>query len=131
LKTITFFAVAAILLMDLFGSKSSIGGPMADLLVSFVAMLCVGIYEAWGSGPVGWFVDCLLAVVGGVIALCLMSLALEATVSALHVQGRLATLNHPLRYMADVLMPIATVLGSCAVTRLVHRAARLLTYRTN
>jgi hypothetical protein len=33
-KIITLLAVAAILLVDVFGSKSSVGGPMTDLLVT-------------------------------------------------------------------------------------------------
>jgi hypothetical protein len=48
-KTITLLAGAAILLVDVFGSKSSVGGPMTDLLVSFIIMLAVGLYEAWGA----------------------------------------------------------------------------------
>jgi hypothetical protein len=52
-KTITLLAVAAILLVDVFGSKSSVAGPMIDPLVSFLVMLAVGLYGAWGRGPLG------------------------------------------------------------------------------
>jgi hypothetical protein len=119
MKTIALFAGVAILLMRVFGSKSGVGGPITDVWVSFAVMLGVGIYEAWGRGPVGWLVYGVLAVVGGVIALCLTSLALEATVSFLHGHGRLATLNRPLRYSADFVMPIAAVLGAWLPLRLI------------
>ena len=68
MKTITALAVLAIVLADLFGSKSSVGGPMTDLLISFVAMLIVGIYQAWGRGPIGWVVCTVLSIVGGIAA---------------------------------------------------------------
>jgi hypothetical protein len=126
LKTITLFAVLAIAVADLFGSKSSVGGPMTDLLISFGVMLAVGIYEAWGRGPVGWLVCTVLAVVGGVASLCLMSLALEATISALHFQGRLATASHPLRYIPDVALPIATVAGSWLAIRIAQKAFAMI-----
>lgn len=127
MKTITLFVVAAILLMNLFGSKSSGGGSLNDFLVAFAVMLAVGTYEAWGRGPVGWLVYSILAVIGGVIALCLVSLVIEATVSALHGQGRLASLVHPLRATADVVMPIAMVLGAWLPLQLLNSAERFKT----
>ena len=120
MKTITLLAVAAILLADVFGSKSSVGGPMTDLLVSFIIMLAVGFYEAWGRGPLGWIVNVALAVIGGLVALSLMSMALETVMTAIHFQGKLATSDHPLRYIADVAMPISTVLGSWIAITIVH-----------
>jgi hypothetical protein len=119
-KIITLLAVAAILLVDVFGSKSSVGVPMTDLLVSFVVMLAVGVHEAWGA-PLGWIVNVVLAVVGGLVALSLMGTVLEMTMSAIHFQGKLATSNHPLRYIADVAMPGFTVLGSWIVIQIVDR----------
>jgi hypothetical protein len=130
-KTITLFTVAAILLMHLFGSKSSVGSPMNDLLLVFAVMLAVGIYEARGRGPVGWLVYSFLAFIGGSIALCLTSLALEATVSALHTQGRFATLAQPLRHIADVVMPLAAVLGAWLPLRLMNSDERLMKKRSN
>jgi hypothetical protein len=126
-KTITLFTVAAILLMDLFGSKSSVGGPMNDLLVAFAVMLAVGTYEAWGRGPVGWLVYSILAVIGGVGALFFVSLAIEATVSALRFQGRLAALVPPLRTTADVVMPIAMVLGAWLPLQILNSDKRFKT----
>jgi putative effector of murein hydrolase len=119
-KTITLLAVAVILLADVFGSKSSVGGPMTDLLVSFIVMLAVGLYEAWGRGPFGWIANVVLAVIGGLVALSLMSMALETAMTAIHFQGKLATSDHPLRYIADVAMPISAVLGSWIAIKIVH-----------
>jgi hypothetical protein len=126
-KIITLLAVAAILLVDVFSSKSSVGGPRT-LLVSFVAMLAVGVYEAWGRGPLGWIINVVLAVVGGLVALSLMGTVLEMTMSAIHFQGKLATSNLPLRYIADVAMPIFTVLGSWIAIQIVDRTVRLFAH---
>ena len=38
-----------------------------------------------------------------------MGTVLEMTMSAIHFQGKLATSHHLLRYIADVAMPIFTV----------------------
>jgi hypothetical protein len=132
---IALLAVVAILLADVFGSKSSVGGPMTDLLVSFLVMLAVGLYEAWGRGPLGWIVSVVLAIVGGLCALNLMSMALETIMTAVQFQGKLATSNHPLRYIADVAMPVCTVLGSWIsieiVNRVVSAMATLFTNKAN
>ena len=94
---------------------------MDDLLVSLAVMLAVGIHGAWGRGPVDRLVYSILAVIGGAVALSLTSLALEATISTLHFQGRLASLNHSLRHIADVVMPIATILGAWLPLQLWNR----------
>jgi hypothetical protein len=122
-KTITLLAVAAILLVDIFGSKSSVGGPMTDLLVSFIVMLAVGLYEAWGRGPLGWIVNVALAIIGGLAALSLMGMALETVMTTIHFEGKLATSDHPLRYIADVAMPISAVLGSWIPLQVANRIA--------
>jgi hypothetical protein len=123
-KTIMLLAVAAILLLDVFGSKSSVGGPMADLMVSFIVILAVGLHEAWGRGPVGWVANVMLAILGGLTGLWLMGLALETTMSAIHFEGRLATSDHPLRYIADMALPIFTVLGAWLPIQVVNRTLR-------
>ena len=125
MKIIALVAVAAILLVDVFGSKSSVGGPMTDLLVSLLIMLAVGIYESWskGRGPVGWAVNIVLAVVGGMVALSLMGTAMETIMTAVHFEGMLATSHHPLRYIADVAIPLVTMLGSWLPLQVVNRIA--------
>ena len=39
----------------------------------------------------------------------IVSLAMEAAMSAKHFEGKLATSNHPLRYIADIALPICIV----------------------
>ncbi len=123
MKIITLLAVAVVLLVDVFGSKSSVGGPMTDLLVSFLVMLAVGIYEAVSNDRSGlrWIVNIVLAVMGGLLALGLMSMGLETIMGLIHFEGRLATSHHPLRYFMDVAMPIVTVLGSWLPLQIVNR----------
>ena len=133
MKIISLLAVAAVLLSDVFGSKSSVGGPMTDLLVSLIVMLAGGLHEAWGRGPVGWVVNVVLAVVGGMIGLSLMSMALETIMTAIHFEGKLATSQHPLRYITDVAIPVFTVLGSWTAIQIVNRVVSALTalYKAN
>ncbi len=122
---IALVAVTAILLVDLFGAKSSVGGPMTDLLVSFLIMLAVGIYESWsrGRGPLRWVVNIVLAIVGGMVALSLVGMAMETVITAAHFEGKLATSHQPLRYIADVALPVFTMLGSWIPLQIVDRIA--------
>ena len=130
MKIIALVAVAAVLLVDVFGSKSSVGGPMTDLLVSVLIMLAVGIYESWsrGRGPVAWAVNIALAVVGGVAALSLFGMAIEAVMTAIRFEGKLATSHHPLRYLADFAMPLVTMLGSWIPLQIANRIALRLAH---
>jgi hypothetical protein len=74
-----------------------------------------------GHGPLGWIVNVALAVIGGLVALILMSMVLETVMTAIHFQGKLATSDHPLRYIADMAMPLFTVLGSWIPLQIVNR----------
>jgi hypothetical protein len=113
----------AMLLVDLFGSKSSVGGPMTDLLVVFIVMLAVGIYEAWSRkrGALGWIVNIIAAVIGGFVAVSLAGMAVETILTQIHFQGRLATSHHPMRYISEMGMAILTVLGSWLTLQIVNR----------
>lgn len=130
MKIIALVAVAAILLVDVFGSKSSVGGPMTDLLVSLLIMLAVGIHDSWskGRGPFGWAVNIVLAVVGGMAALSLMGMAMETIMTAVHFEGKLATSHHPLRYIADVAIPVFAMLGSWIPLQIANRIALRLAH---
>ena len=128
MKIIALIAVAAILLVDTFGSKSSVGGPMTDLLMSFLIMLAVGLHEAWGRGPIGWVVNVVLAIIGGLIGLWLISVFLETAMNLVHFEGKLATSSHPLRYVADVAMPLLTVVGSWIPIQIVNRISLRLAH---
>ena len=123
MKTITLLSVMACLLFDLFGTKSSVGGPLTDLLIAFLTMLAVGIYEAYSEkrGPLGWIVSIIAALIGGFIGIWLFGLTLESIMTQIHFQGKLATSHHPLRYVASASIPIFTVVGSWIVLQVANR----------
>ena len=116
-------AVMAMLLVDVFGSKSSVGGPMTDLLVAFLIMLAVGSYESWSGnrGPFGWIVNIVAAIIGGLVAISLMAMALETILTSIHFEGQLATSHHPMRYISEAGMAISTVLGSWITLQIINR----------
>jgi hypothetical protein len=120
---ITLLAVAAMLLVDVFGSKSSVGGPLTDLLVVFIVMLAVAIYESWSMkrGPSGWIVNIIAAVIGGAAAVSLAGTAVEMILTSIHFQGTLATSHHPMRYISEAGMAISTVLGSWVALQIANR----------
>jgi len=66
------------------GTTSSVGGPMTDMLIVFVAMLAVGIQQAIlkKRSGLGWIVNIVAAVIGGLVGLALASMAIEAPVPA-------------------------------------------------
>ena len=123
LKTITLLAVMAALLFDLFGTKSSVGGPMTDLLIGFLTMWSVGIYEAWSEkrGPLGWALSVFVAFIGGFIGISLFGMMLEKIMTLVHFEGQLASSDHPLRYVATVGMPVFTVLGAWLPLKIISR----------
>ena len=122
MKTIALLAVLAMLLVDVFGSKSSVGGPMTDLMVMFVVMLAVGIFEAWSKdrGPLSWVVNIVAAVLGGCVAVSLVGMAMETLLTQIHFEGRLATSDHPMRYVSEASMAVFTVLGSWITLQLIY-----------
>jgi hypothetical protein len=73
-KAITLLAVAAMLLVEVFGSKASVGGSMSFMLVFVLVMLAVAIFEAWSNkrGAVGWIVNLFASAVGGLVAVALI-----------------------------------------------------------
>ena len=123
MKAITLAAVLAMLLVGLVGSESSVGGPMTLVLVAFLIMLAVGIYEAWwnGRGPAGWILNIVLSVIGGIVAVSLTGMAMEEIITQIHFEGRLASSHHPMRYIAEVAMAVFTVLGSWIPLQIVNR----------
>ena len=111
------------LLVGLLGSESSVGGPMTMVLVAFLVMLAVGIYEAWsnGRGPAGWVLNIVLSVIGGIVAVSLTGMAMEEIITQINFEGRLASSHHPMRYVAEVAMAIFTVLGSWLPLQIANR----------
>ena len=123
MRTITLLAVAAILLLEVFGPRSSVGGSMGFMLVFFVVILAVAIYEAWsnGRGAIGWIVNIVASVVGGLTAIALIGMALETILPYLHLEGSLASSQHPLKYVVVTVIAILMVLGSWIPLRIVNR----------
>lgn len=115
-KTIALLSVAALLLVELSGAmpRSSVGGPLTIMLIMLIAMLAVGIHDAWTKkrGPLGWIASIVAAVIGGFVAASLVSLVMDMIRPHLHLNGSLASSQHPLLYISLAGMAILTVLGS-------------------
>ncbi|WP_027517787.1 hypothetical protein [Bradyrhizobium sp. WSM1417] len=126
MKAITLLAVAAMLLVEVFGSKASVGGSMSFMLIFVLVMLAVAIFEAWSNkrGAMGWIVNLFASVVGGLVAVALIGIAMEAMLPYLHLEGSLASSQHPLKFVLVAAIAICMVLGSWlplwAVNRLRH-----------
>jgi len=124
LKTIMLLAVAASLLVAVFGPTASVGGPMTIMFVLFLAMLTVGIYEAWSNrrGPLGWVVNIVVAVIGGFVAASFAGLAIiEPIIMLFPINGSLASSGHPLFYVGYAGMAVLTVLGSWIAIQIVNK----------
>jgi uncharacterized membrane protein YeaQ/YmgE (transglycosylase-associated protein family) len=115
-KTIALLSVAALLLVELSGAmpRSSVGGPLTIMLIMVIAMLAVGIHEAWTKkrGPLGWIASIVASVIGGFVAASLVSLVMDMIRPHLHLNGSLVSSQHPLLYISLAGMAILTVLGS-------------------
>lgn len=125
MRTITLVAVIGILLLDFADAipQSSVGGPLTLLLIFFLAMLAVGIHEAWSNrrGALGWIVSIVCAVVGGFLAVTIGGLILEAILPFLDLNGSLVTSQHPMRYVSSAGMMVLTLLGSWGALQIVNQ----------
>ena len=128
MKTIILLAVAASLLVAVFGPTSSVGGPMTVMFVLFLAMLTVGIYEAVSNrrGPLGWVVNIVLAVIGGFVAAIVVGTTVMEPLILLSslvfpMTGSLVSTGHPLLYVLSAAMAVLTVLGSWLAIRIVNK----------
>lgn len=119
---IVLLAVMATLLFDLYGTKSSVGGPIAELLVAFLTMWAVGIYEAWSEnrGALGWILNIVVSFIGGFVGIWLFGIVLETIMTQIHFEGVLATSHHPLRYVASAGIAIFTVLASWLALKVIN-----------
>jgi len=125
MRIITLVGILGILLVDFAGAipKSSVGGPMALLLMVFLAMLAVGFHDAWSNkrGVLGWIVSIVCAVIGGFLGVTLGALVMETILPLMELDGPLAALQHPMRYVASAGMMALTLLGSWAALQIVNR----------
>ena len=125
MRTITLLAVIALVLLEFSGAmpKSSVGGPLTVLLILLLAMLAVGLHEAWSKkrGGLGWIVSIVASVVGGFAAASLAGMAMEMMLPRLRLEGSLASSRHPLLYISSVGLTILTLLGSWIALQIVNR----------
>jgi len=122
-KTIALLAVLAMVLQGLIGTTSSVGGPLTIMLILFLAMLAVGIYEAWSEkrSALGWIVNIVTAVIGGFVAASFGSMVMEMLLPYLQLEGSLVSSQHPLLYISLAAMAILIVLGSWNTLQIVNR----------
>jgi hypothetical protein len=122
-KIITLIAVMAMLLLSVAMPTSSVGGPLTIMLILFLVMLAVAIHEAWlkKRGAPGWIVNIVVAVIGGFVVVIFAGMAMEAILPHLHLEGSLASSQHPLLYVLSAALAILTVLGSWIMLQIVNR----------
>ena len=125
MRIITLIAVTAILLLEFSDAlpKSSVGGPMAMMMIFFLAVLALGLYEAWSQkrDVLGWIVSIVASVVGGFLGSAVASVILEIMLSYLSLGVPLAESQHPLRYIASAGMMLLALLGSWIALQIVNR----------
>ncbi len=123
MKIIAVLAVLAMILQDLLGSRSSVGGPMGLLIISVVIILAVGIYEAWSQqrGAPGWIVNIVVAILGGIVAIILAGLLMEEVLPMLRLDGSLAASINPAKYLVYAAMALLMVFGPWAALQIVNR----------
>jgi hypothetical protein len=125
MRIITLVGVIGALLFDFAGAipKSSVGGPLTLLLMYFLAMLAVGIHEAWSNkrGVLGWIVSIVCSIIGGFLAVTFGGLVMEEIRPLLHLEGSLASSQHPMRYVASAGMMALTLLGSWIALQIANR----------
>ena len=125
MRIIALIAVATILLLEFSDAlpKSSVGGPMAMMMIVFLAVLAVGLYEAWSQkrDVLGWIVSIVASVVGGFLGSAVASVILEIMLSYLSLGVPLAESQHPLRYIASAGMMLLALLGSWIALQIANR----------
>jgi len=125
MRIIVPVAVAGIVLIDVLGGipSSSVGGPLTFMLISLIAMLAVGVHEAWSGkrGVGGWILSLILALVGGMAGAFAASVILEAIIPYLDLGGPLATSRHPMRYLATAGMMLLVLAGAWGALQSVRR----------
>lgn len=123
MKMIALAAIVAMILLDLLGPRSSVGGPMGILMLSFLIMLAVGIHEAVThrrSAP-GWIVNIVVAMLGGIVAIILQGLLMEEILPLLKLEGSLAASVNPAKYILYAAMALLTVFGPWGAIQIVNR----------
>ncbi|MBM3543866.1 MAG: hypothetical protein FJX44_05095 [Alphaproteobacteria bacterium] len=125
MRIIILIAVIAMVLLEVSDAlpKSSVGGPMTAMMIVFLAVLVLGLYEAWSQkrGAMGWIVSIVAAVVGGFIGSVVASMILGMVLSYLSLGVPLVETQHPVRYIASAGMMLLVMLGSWSALQIVNR----------
>lgn len=123
MKTIALLALIAMILVDIFGPKESVGGAMTMGMVVILIVFVVGIYEAAANkrGVLGWIVNIVTVIVGGFIAINIIGLLMDLIIPLLHLDMSLAKSGHPIKYVLTAAIAILVVLGSWAPILIINR----------
>ena len=128
MKIITVIAVMVMVLIDLSDAipKSSIGGPMTMMMIVLLAVVALGLYDAWSQkrGVLGWIVSIVAAVVGGFLGAAVASGILGTMLSYLNLGVPLVESQHPLRYIASAGMMLLAMLGAWIALQFVGRSEK-------
>ncbi len=116
IASITFVAA----LLGIVANDSSVGGPMTVLLIVVLAMLAVGIHDAWtnGRGPLGWLASIVLAFLGGAAGIAIANSVMATIRSFFAVEGSLAQSGHPLLYVSLAAIALLAVFGAWSATQI-------------
>ena len=127
MKTITLITVLALIAQDLWGTQSSVGGSLTILLILVIAIVAVGIHDAWAHrrGVLGWLASLGAAIVGGTAGMVGSGMAFEAIIPYLHLNGSLASSQHPMLYIASAGSAMITVFGCWVALQLVDLLRRI------
>lgn len=124
MKVIVLIAAVAMVLLGLFGTDASVGGPMGMMMVAVLAMLATGIFDAASHrrGAGGWIVSIIAAIAGGFVAGILVgSVLMDMIVPMLNLNGSLASAQNPVKYLLFAAMGAIIVLGSWGALQIVNR----------
>lgn len=125
MKIVVLIAVAAIVLLELTDAmpKSSVGGPMAMLMVVFLAVLSFGFAEGLSQrrGVLGALVSVMTSLIGGLFGVAAAGAIIEPILSRLNLGVPLADSQHPLRYIASAGMMLLALLGAWVALQIVNR----------
>lgn len=134
MKMIVLATVVAMVLLGLFGTDASVGGPMGMMMVAVIAVLAAGIHDAASHrrGPLGWIVSIAAAIAGGFAAITLVgNVMMDIVMPMLRLDGSLASSRHPVKYVVFAAMGALTVLGSWAALALVDQLRQKMTRRAS
>ncbi|MDB5531990.1 MAG: hypothetical protein JWO28_305 [Hyphomicrobiales bacterium] len=122
MKTITLLAVMAVLLNDIFATSSSVGNPLAEVLILLIAVLAMGLYEAWPKkrDVPGWIVNVVGSIIGGYLAALVVHVAVLMMLSLPHFEGRFSISPDTLRYTVSAVETTLTVLGAWSTLQIVN-----------